>query len=54
VHLQKGYTEYGFKAGDMPKTESLTSQVLSLPMHTELTEDQLQYIVEHVIRFIKG
>jgi len=54
VHLQKGYTEYGFKAGDMPKTESLTSQVLSLPMHTELTEDQLQYIVEHVIKFIKG
>ena len=54
VHLQKGYTEYGAKAGDMPKTESLTSQVLSLPMHTELTEDQLQYIVEHVIRFIKG
>ncbi len=54
VHLQKGYTEYGAKAGDMPKTESLTSKVLSLPMHTELTEDQLQYIVGHVIRFIKG
>lgn len=54
VHLQKGYAQYGAKPGDMPKTESLTSQVLSLPMHTELTEDQLKYIVEHVIRFIKG
>ncbi len=54
VHLQKGYTEYGSKAGDMPKTEGLTSQVLSLPMHTELSKEQLEYIVEHVIRFIKG
>jgi UDP-2-acetamido-2-deoxy-ribo-hexuluronate aminotransferase len=53
VHLQKGYTQYGFKQGDMPRTEALTSQVLSLPIHTELTEDQLFYIVSTIKDFIQ-
>ena len=54
VHLQKGYTSYGFKEGDMPRTEELTRQVLSLPIHTELTEEQLIYITTHIKRFIAG
>lgn len=54
VHLQKGYAEYGMKEGDMPLTEELTAQVLSLPIHTELTEEQLAHITENIIGFIKG
>lgn len=54
VHLQKGYTQYGYKEGDMPITEKLTYQVLSLPIHTELTEEQLAYITQNIIAFIKG
>jgi UDP-2-acetamido-2-deoxy-ribo-hexuluronate aminotransferase len=54
VHLQKGYVEYGMKEGDMPLTEELTAQVLSLPIHTELTEEQLKYITENIIGFIRG
>jgi len=54
VHLQKGYTQYGFKEGDMPRTEALTAQVISLPIHTELTEDQLDYITTHIKSFING
>lgn len=54
VHLQKGYVEYGMKDGDMPLTEELTAQVLSLPIHTELTEEQLKYITDNIIGFIKG
>lgn len=52
VHLQKGYTDYGMKEGDLPTTESLTAQVLSLPIHTELTIDQLEYITQNIIKFI--
>jgi len=52
VHLQKGYANFGFKQGDMPLTEQLTSEVLSLPIHTELDQEQLEYITTHIISFI--
>jgi UDP-2-acetamido-2-deoxy-ribo-hexuluronate aminotransferase len=45
IHLQKAYTYLGYKAGDFPVAEQLSKQVLSLPMHTELDEEQLNYIV---------
>ncbi len=48
-HLQTAYTCYGYKEGNMPHTEELTAQVISLPMHTELTEEQIAYIAAHVI-----
>lgn len=53
VHLQKGYSAYGMKTGDMPITEELTGKVLSLPIHTELTEEQLVYIITHIKNFIR-
>lgn len=53
AHLQKGYAEYGFKEGDMPLTEELTHQVLSLPIHTELDEEQLEHITSNIISFIQ-
>lgn len=53
VHLQRGYAQYGYKYGDMPVTEKLTGQVLSLPMHTELTDVQLTYITSNIKSFIQ-
>ncbi|MEZ4884430.1 MAG: DegT/DnrJ/EryC1/StrS family aminotransferase [Chitinophagales bacterium] len=46
LHLQKAYQQYGYKVGDLPITERLCQQVISLPMHTELDEEQLSYISE--------
>lgn len=37
------------EAGDLPNSESLTSQVLSLPMHTELINNQLSYICDTMV-----
>lgn len=48
-HLQKAYTYYGYKEGDMPNTEDLCSRVVSLPIHTEMTEDQQTFIIEKVL-----
>jgi dTDP-4-amino-4,6-dideoxygalactose transaminase len=45
IHLQKAYAYLGYKEGDFPVAEQLAKQVLSLPMHTELDEEQLNYIV---------
>jgi dTDP-4-amino-4,6-dideoxygalactose transaminase len=36
----------------MPNTEQLGREVLSLPMHTELTTDQLEFITSEIISFI--
>lgn len=51
LHLQKAYLEYGYKAGDFPNAEALCRRVLSLPIHTEMTADQQEFIIEKVNQF---
>lgn len=51
-HLQKAYNLKGYKEGDLPVAEALSHRVISLPMHTELTEDQLAYITQCVLEFV--
>jgi dTDP-4-amino-4,6-dideoxygalactose transaminase len=53
LHLQGGYKSLGFQSGDFPHAEELTRTVLSLPMHTELNEEQLVYIVGAVKEFYR-
>ena len=48
LHLQKAYQDPRYQPGDFPVAEGLASCVLSLPMHTELDEEQLEYITKHV------
>lgn len=52
LHLQKAYQDARYKAGDFPVAEMLSATVISLPMHTELDENQLKLITESVIEFI--
>ena len=51
LHLQKAFDGYGFKKGDYPVSEALCESVISLPMHTELDEEQLGYICDGVLSF---
>ena len=51
LHLQEAYSYLGYKKGDFPVSEKLSEQVLSLPMHTELTVDQLDYITSAIREF---
>lgn len=51
LHLQEAYHYLGYKKGDFPVSEELSQQVLSLPMHTELTEAQLRYITSAIHEF---
>ena len=44
AHLQPAYAFLNHRAGDFPVAERLCGEALSLPMHTELTEEQLDYI----------
>lgn len=53
LHMQKAYTDPRYKKGDFPITENLCDRVISLPMHTELDEEQLNYITTSLLEFIK-
>ena len=44
LHLQKAYKRHEYPGGSFKITEQLSETVLSLPIHTEMTEEQLSYI----------
>ena len=53
LHLHEAYHYLGYGPGDFPVSENLTHTVLSLPMHTELDAQQLEYITDTVKRFFE-
>ena len=54
LHLQKAYLDPRYKEGDFPITEKLCASVISLPMHTEHSEESLKYITDKVIEFVES
>lgn len=52
LHHQKAYLDKRYEAGMFPVTEKLCSSVISLPIHTEFTSDQLNYITDNFIYII--
>ncbi len=54
MHMQKAYDDPRYKKGDFPVSEALSECVISLPMHTELDEEQLQHISVSVLEGIEA
>ncbi len=54
LHLQPAYHSYGGKNGDYPNTEFASAHILSLPMHSEMTNDEATYIAETTIHHIQN
>ena len=52
IHLQKGFSKFEINT-DLTLTEDLCSRVISLPMHTEMEEDQISFITKKVLEFFK-
>jgi dTDP-4-amino-4,6-dideoxygalactose transaminase len=52
IHLQPACTKYGYERGMLPVTETLASRIVSLPMYPELTEEQLQLVVNAVKKHV--
>ena len=52
LHQQVAYRDPRYKDGDFPVAERLAQCVLSLPMHTELDNEQLEYITSNVLQLI--
>ncbi|WP_235918593.1 DegT/DnrJ/EryC1/StrS family aminotransferase [Sediminibacterium soli] len=51
-HRQEMFASFGLPEYRLATTDWLTDRVLSLPVHTEMDEEQLLYITDHVINFI--
>jgi dTDP-4-amino-4,6-dideoxygalactose transaminase len=54
LHLQEAYLYLGYSEGDFPVAEKAQTQVLSLPMYPELSEQQIEYVVDGVSRYIES
>jgi len=48
LHLQKCFDYLGYKEGDFPEAEKAAKEVLSLPVYSELSKEQLDYVIEKV------
>ncbi len=51
LHLQKSYSFLNYKIGDLPVSEFLSKNVVSIPIHTELIKEELNYITENILLF---
>ncbi len=54
LHMQKAYVDPRYKEGDFPVTEDLCKCVISLPIHTEMEENQQEYICNSILEFIRS
>lgn len=54
LHKQKAYADARYREADFPVTNQLIQEVISLPMHTELDDEQIAYITSTLINFING
>jgi dTDP-4-amino-4,6-dideoxygalactose transaminase len=52
LHSQKAYADKRYDEADFPVTNQLVKEVISLPMHTELEDSQIEFITSKVIEFI--
>lgn len=52
LHKQKAYKSESFKDEDFVNTNTLSHQVISLPMHSELMDDQIDFITSKIIKFL--
>ena len=52
LHAQKAYADERYNENDFTVTNKLIETVISLPMHTELEKDQLEFITQTILDFV--
>ena len=51
LHMQEAYRPLGYEEDDFPVTTALCKEVLSLPMHPDMEQEQLDYIILNILKF---
>jgi dTDP-4-amino-4,6-dideoxygalactose transaminase len=52
IHLQNAFSYLNLSEGDYPVTEKVAKEILSLPMHADLTDEQCEYVAEEIKFFL--
>ena len=52
LHRQKAYIDPAISEEDFPVTNQLVKEVISLPMHSELSVDQIEHIAEKILAYL--
>jgi UDP-4-amino-4,6-dideoxy-N-acetyl-beta-L-altrosamine transaminase len=53
VHTMPYYQQFDWKEGDFPKSEEYYHRCLSIPMYPSLTIEEQQYVINHILKFVK-
>ena len=53
-HLQECFRNLGHKEGDFPESERAAAEVLALPVHSALSESDMDYVVDSIAKFYRG
>ena len=51
LHLQKAFLSLGYKEGSLPVSEMLCKKTVCLPIFPELTDEEVQYIIDTIVKF---
>jgi len=51
IHLQKAFSHFGYHPGDLPVSERVVGEILSLPMYAELADEQIIYVASAIKAF---
>ena len=54
LHVSDAYRIYGYQPGDFPVSEMVATEVLSLPMHSELDAEQINFICGEIAAFMQA
>jgi dTDP-4-amino-4,6-dideoxygalactose transaminase len=54
LHNQKAYRDSRYNEAGFSVTNQLVKEVISLPMHTELDDDQIEFITSKIIQYLNG
>ena len=53
IHLQEAYAFLGYRPGDLPESERASQEVLSLPVHPDLSREQVEFAASAVRSFFE-
>ncbi len=54
LHLQPASRSLGYKKGDFPVAEQQAASLITLPAHQHLTQEEIEYVIEHVHQFYQS